>query len=111
MGSGSLPTLTHTAKSLGFADDALGPTPEDQNARGRVNAKKGQNRQVKPEEGKEEKKKGFVIRQSFDNTGRELISLASTTLRGMNKQDIEASAMQGRVLPSRTLLVLPELCC
>ena len=40
---------------------------------------------------KEEKKKeAFVIRQSVDNIGRELISLVSITLRGIDKQNIEA---------------------
>ena len=38
----------------------------------------------------EKKKEAFVIRQSFDNIGRELISLVSTTLREIGKQDIEA---------------------
>ena len=54
-----------------------------------MDAKKRRNK--KPEGGKEEKKKeAFVIRQSFDNIGRELISLVSTTLREIGKQDIEA---------------------
>ena len=54
-----------------------------------MDAKKRRNK--KPEEGKEEKKKeSFVIRQSFDNIGRELISLVSTTLREIGKQDVEA---------------------
>ena len=54
-----------------------------------MDAKKRRNK--KPEEGKEEKKKeAFVIRQSFDNIGRELISLVSTTLREIGKQDVEA---------------------
>ena len=40
---------------------------------------------------KEEKKKeAFIIRQSFDNIGRELISLVATTLREIGKQEIEA---------------------
>ena len=54
-----------------------------------MDAKKRRNK--KPEEVKDTKKKeAFIIRQSFDNIGRELISLVSTTLREIGKQDIEA---------------------
>ena len=42
-------------------------------------------------EGKDGKKKGaFVIRQSFDEIGRESISLVSTAVREIGKQDVEA---------------------
>ena len=79
----------HKLKALSFDDALQSPTPEVKKARERVDAKKRRNK--KPEEGKEEKKKeAFVIRQSFDNIGRELISLVSTTLREIGKQDIEA---------------------
>ena len=96
--SHSLPK--HKLKSLSFADALMSPTPEEQKARERVDAKKRRNK--KPEEGKEEKtKEAFVIRQSFDNIGRELISLVSTTLREIGKQDIEAptKADNGMLLP------------
>ena len=44
-----------------------------------------------PEEGQDEKKKETsVIHRSFDNMGRELISLISTTLREIGKRDVEA---------------------
>ena len=67
----------------------MSPTPEEEKARDRVHAKK--QRSKKPVEGKEEKKKeAFAIHQSFGNIGRELISLVSTTLREIGKQDIEA---------------------
>ena len=85
--SGSLPKSK--LKSLSFADAVMSPTPEEKKARERVDAKKRRNK--KPEEGnEEEKKEAFVIRQSFDNIGRELISLVSTTLQEIGKQDIEA---------------------
>ena len=65
MSSRGLPK--HTLKSLSFADAAMSPTPEEQKARERVDAKKRRNK--KPKEGKEEKKKeAFVIRQSFDKS-------------------------------------------
>ena len=68
MRSGSLPK--HKLKSLSFADALMDPTPEEKKARERVDAKKRRNKKV-PEEGKEEKKKeAFIIRQSFDNMGR-----------------------------------------
>ena len=55
-----------------------------------MEARKRRNKK-EPEEGKDEKKKdAFVIRQSFDNMGRELISLISTTPREIGKQDVEA---------------------
>ena len=55
-----------------------------------MDARKRRNKQ--PEEGnKEEKKKeAILIRQSFDNIGRELISLVATTLREIGKQEIVA---------------------
>ena len=85
--SGSPPTSK--PKTLSFAGAAMSPALEEKKARERVDAKKRRNKE--PEEGKEEKKnEAFVIRQSFDNIGRELISLASTTLQEMGKQDIEA---------------------
>ena len=86
MRSGSLPK--NKLKSLSFAEALMSPTPEEKKARERVDAEK--RRSKKPEEGKEEKKKeAFNIRQSFDNIGRELISLVSTALREIGKQDIE----------------------
>ena len=36
------------------------------------------------------KKEAFLIRQSFDNIGRELISLVATALREIGKQDVDA---------------------
>ena len=74
MRSGSLPKSKSRSKlkGLSFADAVMSPTPEEKKARERVDAKKRRNK--KPEEGKEEKKKeAFVIRQSFDSIGRELI--------------------------------------
>ena len=90
MRSGSMPKSGKgKLKSLSFAAALVDPTPEEKKARERVDARKRRNK--KPEEGKEEKKnEAFVIRQSFDNIGRELISLVSTTLREIGKQDIEA---------------------
>ena len=67
----------------------MSPTPEEKKAKARVDAKKRRNKKT-PEEGKDDKKKeAFIIRQSFDNMGRESISLISTTLREIGKQDIE----------------------
>ena len=92
MRSGSLPK--HKLKSLSFAEALMSPTPEEKKARERVDAKKRRNK--KPEEGKEEnKKEAFKICQSFDNIGRELISLVSTTLREIGKQDIEGPTKAG----------------
>ena len=55
-------------------------TPKEQKARWRVEARKRQSKK-EPEEGKDGKKKeAFIIRQSFDNIGRELISLVAATL-------------------------------
>ena len=55
-----------------------------------------------PEEGKDGKKKeAFIIRQSFDAIGRDLISLVAATLREIGKQDVEAptKADENIVLP------------
>ena len=83
-----MPKSKSKLKSLSFAEALVDPTPEEQKARERVDAKKRRNK--KPEEVKDAKKKeAFKIRQSFDNIGRELISLVSTTLREIGKQDIE----------------------
>ena len=78
MRSGSFPK--HKLKSPSFDDALMSPTPEEQKARGRVEARKRRNMKD-PEEGKDWKKKAaFIIRQSWDNIGRELISFVATTL-------------------------------
>ena len=65
MRSGSLPK--HKLMPLIFAGALVSPTPEEQKARERVDARKRRSKKV-PEEGKEEKKKeAFIIRQPFDN--------------------------------------------
>ena len=88
MRSGSLPK--HKLKSLSFAEALMSPTPEEKKARERVEARQRRNKK-EPEEGKDVKKKeAFVIGQSFDNMGQELISLISITLREIGKQDVEA---------------------
>ena len=89
MKSGSLPKTK--LKFLSFAEALMSPTPEEKRARERVEARNRRNKQ-KPEGGKDKKKKkeAFVIQQPFDNMGRELISLISTTLRKIGKQDVEA---------------------
>ena len=97
MRSGSLPK--HRLKSLSFADALMSPTPyptpEEQKVRERVEARKRRNKKG-PEEGKDGKKKeAFILRQSFDNIGRELISLVSTTLREIGKQDVSRGPDQG----------------
>ena len=85
-------------KSPGFAEALMNPTPEEKRARGRVEARKRRNKK-EPEEGKDEKKEeAFVIRKSFDNLGRELISLISTTLREIGKQDVEAPTKAGKTM-------------
>ena len=49
-----------------------------------------------PEEGKDGKKKeAFIIRQSFDAAGRELILLVAAALREIVKQDVEAPTKAG----------------
>ena len=79
MRSGSPPK--RKLKSLSFAEALMGPTPEEKKARGRVEARK-RRRKKEPEEGKDGKKKeAFIICQSFDNIGRELISLVATSLQ------------------------------
>ena len=81
---------TSKLKSLSFADALASPTPEEQKARERVEARKRRHKKD-PEEGKDEKKKEpFIIRQSVDAIGRELISLVAATLREIGKQDVEA---------------------
>ena len=88
MRSGSLPK--HKLKTLGFAEALVSPTPEEQKVRGRVDARKRRHKKD-PKEGQDGKKKeAFITRQSFDNIGRELISLLATTLREIGKQDVEA---------------------
>ena len=68
----------------------MSPTPEVKKARECVEARKRRHKK-EPEEGKDEKKKEtFIIRQSFDNIGRELISLVATTLQEIGKRDVEA---------------------
>ena len=99
MRSGRLPK--HKRKSRSFADALMSPTPEEKKAKARVDAKKRRNKKT-PEEGKDDKKKdAFIIRQSFDNMGRELISLISTTFREIGKQNIEAptKADENMLLP------------
>ena len=77
--SGSLPKSK--LKSLSFAEAFVSPTPEEQKARERVEARKRRHKKDS-EEGKDGKKKdAFIIRQSFDVVGRELISLVAATLR------------------------------
>ena len=88
MRSGSLPK--GKLKTLSFAEALVSPTPEEQKARERVEARKRRHKKD-PEEGKDEKKKeAFIIRQSFDAIGQELISLVATTLREIGKHDAEA---------------------
>ena len=88
MRSGRLPK--HKRKSRSFADALMSPTPEEKKARERVEARKRRSKK-EPEEGKDGKKiEAFIILQSFDNIGRELISLVATTLREIGKQDVEA---------------------
>ena len=94
MRSGSL--LKHKLKTLSFAEtrsfaEALvSPTPEEQKARERVHARKRRHKKD-PEEGHDGKKKeAFIIRQSVDNIGRELISLVAATLQEIGKKDVEA---------------------
>ena len=88
MRSGSLPK--QKLKTLSFAEALMSPTPEEKKARERVEARKRRHKK-EPEEGKDGKKKeAFILRQSFDNIGRELISLVATTLREIGKQDVEA---------------------
>ena len=78
MRSVSLPK--HKLKALSFADALRAPTPEEQNARERVEMRKRRHKKG-PEEGKEGKKKEpFIIRPTFDAIGRELISLVPATL-------------------------------
>ena len=80
MGSGSLPK--QTLKTLSVAEALMSPTHEEQNAREREDARKRRHNKKEPEEGEDEKKKEpFIIRQSFDNIGRELMSLVATALR------------------------------
>ena len=98
MRSGSLPK--HKLKTLSFAEALVRPTctPEEQNARGRV--KTGKRHEKEPEEGKDGKKKGvFLLRQSFDNIGQELISHVAATLREIVKQDVEAPAKAAGTMP------------
>ena len=88
MRSGGLPK--NKLKTLSFADTIVSPTPEEQNARERVEARKRRHKKD-PEEGKDGKKKEpFIIRPTFDALGRELISLVADTLRENGKQDVEA---------------------
>ena len=85
MRSGSLPR--HKLTILSFADALMSPTPEEQNARGRVEMRK-QRHKNDSEEGKEGKKKEpFMIRPTFDAIGRELISRVAATLREIGKQE------------------------
>ena len=58
MRSGSLPK--HKLKTLSFADALPGPTPEEQTARGRVEARKRRHKKG-PEEEKGGKKEPFFI--------------------------------------------------
>ena len=58
MRSGSLPKSK--LKSLSFAEAHMRPTPEENKARGRVEARKRRNKK-EPEEGKVEKKKEAFI--------------------------------------------------
>ena len=89
---GSLPK--HTLKSLSFTEALMSPILLRRKGRealvGRVEARKRRSKK-EPEEGKDGKKKeAFIIRQSFDNIGRELISLSAATLREIGKQDVQA---------------------
>ena len=77
-------------KSLRFADALMSPTPEDKKVRERVEARKRRNKND-PEEDKDGKKKeAFVIRQSSENVGRELISLVPAAFREIGQRDVEA---------------------
>ena len=90
MRSGSLPKTK--VKSRSFADALASPTPEEETARERVEARKRRHK-TDPEElkGKDGKKKEpFIIGQSFDAIGREPISLVADTLREIGQQDVEA---------------------
>ena len=97
MRSGSLPKSKSKSKlkTLSFADAVIGPTPEEIKAREQVDTRKRRNQQ--PEEGntEEEKKQTFMTRQSFDNIGRESVSIVATTLREIGKQDCHISPGQG----------------
>ena len=78
-----------------------------------MDAKKRRNKKI-PEEGKDGKKKeAFITRQSFDNMGRELTSLISTTLREIGKQDIEAptKADEDMLLPLAQKMSKVFDCC
>ena len=69
-----------------------------------MEARKRRNKK-EPEEGKGAKKKeAFIIRQSFHNIGRGLISLVATTLREVGKQDVEAPTKADETM----LLPLPQ---
>ena len=109
MRSGSLPKSKSKSKlkTLSFADAVIGPTPEEIKARERVDARKRQSKQ--PEEGnkEEEKKEPFVIRQSFDNIGRELISLVATALREIGKKDIAAPSLPRAPTKADSDMLLP----
>ena len=97
--SGSPPK--HKLKTLSFDDALVSPTPEEQKARGRVEARKRRHKKD-PEEGNDGKKKEpFIIRPTFDAIGRELISLVAATLREIGKQDVEAptKAAETALLP------------
>ena len=88
MRSGSLPK--NKLKTLSFAEALVSPSPEEQKARERVEARKRRHRKD-PEKGNGGKKKElFMIRPTLDAIGRELISLVAATLREIGKQDVEA---------------------
>ena len=109
MRSGSMPKSRSKLKSLSFAEALIDPTPEEKKARERVDAKKRRNK--KPEEGKDGKKKeAFIIRQSFDNIGRELISLVSTALREIGKQAIEGPTKAGNEMPLPLAQTQTQVC-
>ena len=71
----------HKLKTLSFADALVSPTPEEKKARGlgRVEARKRRHNKD-PKEGKGGKRGDFAIRPTFDDIGRELISVVAATL-------------------------------
>ena len=95
MRSGSLPKHKH--RTLSFDGALPSPTPEEQKARGRVEAQKRRHKKD-PEEGKGGKKEPFINRPTFDAIGRELISLVAATLREIGKHDVESPTKAGETM-------------
>ena len=75
MRSGSQPS------KLTFADAVVAaPTPEEEKACGRVEARKRRNKKQGPEEGKAGKQGDSVLRPTYDAIGQEPTSLVAATL-------------------------------